>query len=388
MICFFPWTLTPNTFALTLQAKAHRLAHVPRGTMKFQPKMIEPDQERADEALQQVLSELGAQHGAVVYVYKHEPEKGTVSGWSIAHRCAVAELDLLDIQERFGGGRYRLDFKNPKGQKIRSVSTSIAEPRRPKTAEPERGAAGGGQDRHGDFLEKMLLAILPGLLNRPSEGLKASDLLAAIREGRESARGGDGGAASFPQILEVFQAGMKIGQEAEAGQSNGGGDVLSVIAPKVLDLLTKALEAPSPNPAPGAAPAPSPVRAVVQQLPASVHELLRQYAPVVLAEARAGRDPYTWGQFVAERTPESLRPLLVAMVVGDEQRRRELFGTIEPRADAAVLDWLDSACEGIGEVLQEQGALSRDVDEGEDAAEVTGAAGESDALRDRPAPAR
>lgn len=311
-------------------------ATVPDDRRTPDAQMVEPDE------LEAALTQLG-DTGGFVRIYKEPAEGGPMH---VAEKIAVGSFDLFTVARRWGGGKFRFQFCDAKGRAVKNATRVLLEP-------PPQPSAGDSTNEmrelrtlletqrrdHSDFMAKMLTTLLAnqGGAAVASAGPTLQDFATIMREAREAA-------AATQTPAETMGELIKLGIELRNNAGDGGEDesMFSKLAPRVLDLIQQLSK---PANAAGATPLPA-AAGVDPDLAA----LIREFAPKIIAEAQAGRDPYAWGSFVAERTPEAWLPNLQYICTLSPADRRELFARLDPRV-TPYMAWLDEAAEGVSHVL-------------------------------------
>ena len=328
---------------------------------------FEAAQEPAD-ALRSLSDQFGNLDGFGIRAYRYE-RNGTQEGWAFLGRFPAAEFELDTFSTRYGAGRYKFQIAGAGGRCIKTFSQLIGGPA-PAAAQPVAAAplnAPRVSEASDDSLLKTILlhsmktqgdilVALVGGLSRAGNGggMTAADMLAAFRVGQESA-----GATRqpFEPVLEAVKAGMDIA--AGRNSADDGGSPLKGLVSQVMPLLEHLLSRQPAQPitvsgqpasVPGGVepgPAAPPARGV------AFHPLMRlaqQYAPVLLKEARRGHDPILFGQFIAERCPDSLVDALHKLASAQVSERMAVLSQINPEL-AQFTPWIDQVCEGILQVI-------------------------------------
>ena len=78
--------------------------------------------------------------------------------------------------------------------------------------------------------------------------------------------------------------------------------------------------------------------------------LVQSYAPMIAGEARAGRDAYAWGFYLAERTPPEWRPALERVIGCTPLDRQQLLAQVAP-ALLPYESWIERAVSGAADAL-------------------------------------
>jgi len=344
-----------------------------------------------DPDIRDVLDELGADRVSFVRSYHWGRAPGSnEEGWLRCGKTAASEFDPDGTAARFGPGKYRFDvigLHPPTGRHVvlRQVKMLFAAPASsPALAPPTPGPAATAAGAAPTLAESLMLQFLQH---------QQQITIAAIQS---LGRGAGGGAAELMQmfkagldstaqanptadVIKAVSTGFEFARQLAGGAPAGGADVegaemgpLERLAPKILDVLTRALDRPAA--ARGASAAPPAVA-----LPPTLRSLAARYAPLLLREAREGRDPQTWGAFIAERCPDTWLPALGRIAAATPAARMQLLTAILPEL-AAYTDWITQACEGIQDVVTE-GEIE-DADAGDAGGGVDATAGRDGNLAD------
>ncbi len=358
------------------------------------------------DAMADALAQLGEDVRGYILVEKVGTE-GNVQDWAYCGRYGVGHFDIEAIRARHGAGRFRARFVRSNGKTFRTVHFLVA-PCVASLGPPAAAASPATEDR--SLLTQLILkgqeqttAILTAMIGafggRGSGGVDGADLIAAVKEGREGASGGN-------NTLEAIRLGMEL-------SGRGGGveqDPLVALAGPAMNLLSQALNrtAPARAAAPAALPAGAPAvpSARPQRMlaePATTHRvepggtspagaeappltppaptstldappelagfigLAQAWLPTMLKEAASGRDGYTWGRYTAERVKGAFHPHLLMLADATPAERMALLTQLEPRF-AAYADWLDAAAAGIHDELlgekEDEDLEDEDVDAG------------------------
>lgn len=334
----------------------------------------------ADE-IEAAIDQLGGEldDASYVLVSKWEDKAGT---YSRLERCPVPGFDSMRVASKYGPGSYRFQLRI--GGKVRKQSTlSFGLRDKQETAAPAAPASGAlsGLEALGSnplvqillaqsakqeaFLQSLLLAIVPALAGgkvaAPGAAISGADLIAAMREGRESAARTPVG---HEPILDALQIGMEIAGSGGNGKrgENGSGGILERLAPRLLGLIETGMQnhssrhgsAVSP-PLQGRAPAPLQSGTLeAESAPGGLTPpdpriaILRQVAPHLLQEARADHDPDAFGLYIAERASGELKDLLVELVGMPRDERLALLTQAEPKL-ATYPAWLEAVALAIQE---------------------------------------
>lgn len=328
------------------------------------------DRPGEDFELERIVQELGTDDNAFVSVARWSDEK---QDWLIIRRYPAASFDLYKIPSLHGGGQYR--FRVYQGGKQQKQATmffegdpaAVAAPA-PNPAAPAPVPAGGGLEarlleltlqnsaRQEAFMQQLILAFVGVIGGKGAGGgsaITGADLIAAIREGRESAN------ASKPATpIEMFQEAVELGMGL-AGKSegeNGGGGILAHL-PRVLTLVESfagraGTGAPPPGVrAPAAAALPAGAGSSAGPAPGAADEnpmlsALRQFTPTILHEARGNHDPEAWGEFIAERLNGPAKDSVLALVTLPDEERRTLVLAAQPEL-GVYMPWVDRAVASI-----------------------------------------
>jgi len=332
------------------------------------------------------IDQLGATTaGGKVRILRYQRE-GTRETWA---RCAVlpaSEFVADDVGVVYGPGRYRFQVVDDRGRIVKHseltfaapVGHSVSAPAPPGGGASSAPSVDAGAAASGSFLEKMCLVLLQGIVSRPADTVKPADILAAVKTGVEMGRGSGG----MGEAMDAIKAGIDLNRAAAGDRDdeprrggffeNFGDRALGLVetilsrAPAVPPVNSEAVNPPEP----GAAPAPSARRGgLLSALPDPLIFMARQYAPVLLREAEKDRDPFLWGQFVAERVPDNFVPALLALCQAEPEKRIAALAEIEPRL-VAYRTWIDEAASAI------VGELTNVDEPGSDHGESTGGGGD------------
>jgi hypothetical protein len=337
------------------------------------------------------IDQLGAAGaGGKVRILRYE-RHGTRETWA---RCSVvpaSDFVADDVGVVYGPGRYRFQVVNDRGRIVKHAELTFAAPADHSVSAP--APPGGGASSapsvdagaaSGSFLERMCLILLQGIVAKPADTVKASDILTAVKTGVEMGRGSGG----MGEAMDAIRAGIDLNRAAaDDREPRRAGGFFESFGDRALGLVETILSrapvasAPAANPggddagvqgAPSlSTAAPSPARR--GGLAAAVGDPLifmaKQYAPVLLREAEKDRDPLLWGQFVAERVPDSFVPALLVLCQAEPEQRIAALAQIEPRL-SQYRAWIDEAAGAIvGELLNVD-------DEGNDHADPIGGGGD------------
>jgi hypothetical protein len=342
-------------------------------------------------AIAEALAQLGADERAYILVHKADAAAAT-KGWAYCARYQVGHFDLDAVRDQFGAGRYKAVIVRSNGKHFRQIefliaapAFSLAAPATPAVHLQGHQAAGAAPSslieqlilKSMEGTQTMLAAMVTALVGGGG-GVKGADLVAAFREGREATGGQN-------STIEAIKLGVELGGSGPAGEM----DPLLAVAGPLMGLLQQALNRPqgitarpaqhvlpgrtsTPAPTHSAPPLtpPAPINtpaagkdsaAAAAGVPGPFIALARQWLPVMLKEARSGRDGYTWGHYMAERVKEAFRPHLEMLAEADAAERMQLLTSFEP-SFAEHADWVDEAAEGILDVLKPQDDDNADED--------------------------
>lgn len=344
----------------------------------------------AEDDLATAISELGGSGAGWVRCYKWaKSQSGNEEGW---HRCYKAPIEGFDpdrVAERWGPGKYRFQITDENNRVVKVISLTFAAPAAagPLSAPyPTGSGAGAAPSMSADilalyqgqqkFLESMVLALMTKGAGG-SGGPTTSDVLEALRLGKEMAGGGPEAAGLFQNVRDA----VGLARELATGSSGEPPDLLSSLGPPVLNLIEKlisgggAARTARPAVAPGTQPtaarprivplpnarprpvapaptseAPAPV-AAAPELESDLTVFARTYAPILLTEAEADRDPEVWGTWIAERLPPAYaRPLLEVCKL-DSDKRIDILASVAPEL-RAYQEWIDEAAAAIVDYLE------------------------------------
>ena len=309
------------------------------------------DADAAPDDIEQAILQLSTDAGAYVRCYRWD-RVGREERWSYACRIPLAEFDPDQLRSRFGAGLFKVIFCRPDGTAARHVRVSFAPdaelPRAPAVAAEAAGALGGGSLMEKIFLQQLDFQgkLMLALVTRGGGG--GGDLLEAVKLGQATA----GSRSSLGDALEALQAAADL--LGNRGGSAEGSDM--PLWGKALGLLEKVL---TPGGAASAA-APAPIARSAGTIPAGPAEvppaagqyfqLARKWAPTLLAEAQADRDPYVWGEFIAERIPAAFVPQVMGLVTAPPDQLMQSAGQVDPRL-VEHRDWIVAAASAIRQVL-------------------------------------
>jgi len=296
------------------------------------------------DELEAALEQMG-DAGGFVRIYKRPPEGGPLA---IAEKVAIGSFDLFTVAKRWGGGEFRFEFCNPKGRAVRNATRVLLEPPEQPTTDSSddlhelRILLETSRREHMEFMSKLLNTVLANQSSAgPAGGASLQDFAAIMREAREAAAATQTPADAMRELITL---GIDLRNNASGDGSGEDGSMFEKLAPQVLDLITK-LSKPTND-----ATALPTVAGVNPDLAAVV----REFSPKIIAEAQSGHDPFAWGSFIAERTPETWLPHLNYICELSPVERRELFARLDPRV-TPYMAWLDSAAEGVRDVLSPTG---------------------------------
>jgi hypothetical protein len=192
------------------------------------------------------------------------------------------------------------------------------------------------------------------------------------------------------------RAAVELARELAPGE--GGGDLLSSLAPGVLNLITTGMQqsrnaaaahtgpravaplpARTPTPAPvrapgaaAAAPAPpaaagdlgsGPATAAAGSIPSSaIAAFVRGYAPLLLGEARKDNDPSVLAAFAVERIPEAFRGPLMDLCRATPEARIDLLERCAPGI-TEYQAWIDELAAAVIDEFEREASS---VDDGSD----------------------
>lgn len=317
--------------------------HANRGTRFLvdtpEPETVEQSNDVLDE-LETAVEQLG-DAGGFVRIFKRPDEGGPLA---IAERVPAAGFDPFTVAKRWGAGEFRFQFCNSGGRAIQNVTRRLLAP--PPDASPPqasteltelRSSLEASRKEHQEFMSKLLVSLLAQRESAaaPSSGPSLTDFAAIMKEAREAASATQTPAET---VRELVSLGIDLSRGR--GDDDGGDGMFEKLAPRVLDLLTSmTAKGANGEPAPAAVGVDPDLAAVV-----------RQFAPKIIAEAQQGRDPFLWGSFIAERTPEAFLPHLNYLCGLSPEDRREVFARLDSRV-LPYMAWLDTAAEGIQETL-------------------------------------
>ena len=332
-----------------------RSRNVPRGTSG--------ESGESDElvGLEQVLAELGDLSGHLVHVFKAETADSKLGfGMKGLARCGVYPADDFEldrVRDDYGPGRYRIQVKNSRHRIVKTQAVQIAPTLAQLEAErngetPSSGDSGNPvqsamldvlmkrEEQASSMMQAVMVGLVSALGNNNGGGMNAEALIAAFREGRESS---NPPAPPHEQIKDIFSMGIDVATTAmEAGGGNGAGDgsFLERYAPKLLGILEKAQTQALPaatTPATHSATDPSPQAANATQGAAQAPEpadpvaaFIKAWVGDLIVEAKAGRDPWIWGQYLAERVNPAGRELLHNLAMANRETRQQAFGQFAP----------------------------------------------------------
>ncbi len=325
--------------------------NVPRGTGAKKP-----DDDEIDP-LESALAEIGVDSDVVAHVFKFQDgrEVGlSNAGSALCLKCPASEFDPVGLRDEYGPGTYRVQFKRG-GRIVRAAQFRLAAPVRPPKAETKPEAGGidlmalliEDRQRAAEFQSQLMLALVQGMQGG-GNGVDARALIEVFREGRESAT-----APTPPHeaVKDFMALGLDLAKTASSGSE--GGTVLERLAPRILDIIERAGNGPQPAALPAGRVAPTPTQSGPASQPSaqppgdpSIETLVAQWAPALIAEAQAQRDPYVFGQFVIERATETGRELLRQLAFLPDDKRNEVFAQIAPQA-IPYARWLDGVAHGI-----------------------------------------
>jgi hypothetical protein len=346
-------------------------------TLRGEDPSEEPDPE--GDPLEKAAELVTAGGGGFIRVYKEITYKNGGKGYAQAGKYDVSAFDPQEIVDKYGPGRYRFYFYNADGKKVSARVENFAEPVSSAAPADPFGASGSilqllfaQMARSEQRSHELMIAMIQAQGGHGSSGSDGTGILEAVRLGKEIA------AASAPpplgaQAADLFKAALEMRKSAD-----GDTDPLMALAPKLLDVIAAGLNRPAALPAPAgpapgppavsrraagpprpapAPPAPNPAPYTQAEPGQGAAAALAGYAPAILEEVRAGRDPRVWGQFIAERIPPAYQQQLVDLALLDDEDRTAAVEKAAP-ALAQCRPWLAEAFEGILDVL--------DTEEGDD----------------------
>lgn len=360
------------------------------------------DAEEAQDEISRALGELGKSGTVQVRVYRFD-ETGSVRDWAMCAKIAGSEFDPWSVVENFGPGRYRFEFVLD-GRMRKRVERRFAAPKNAETItrQPIAGPiVPGNTDVLSLLLERMkaseafsqqlVLAMIGNLGKSSGAGISASDLLAAIREGREQATAATAAPLPHETIIQAIQTGLDFAGRMEP--SNGGGSILKDFGPKILDLVGDIVRR-TPPPAPSAprmvhaAPAPIAGPGALSAGPAPIAnppnnqisapgpaltsaDLLRAFLLThkasLLEDAAKGRNGYMLGAFFAERVPDSYLDPLYELAAAPVETRKAFLMETDPEL-GSISVWFEDVAKGILDSITSEAADSEGPESAPDSA--------------------
>lgn len=321
-----------------------------------------------DDPIRSAIDQLGAGGDGTVRVNRYE-RHGAREVWARCTVIPVGDFDADQIGALYGPGRYRVQVVDGRGKIVKHSELTFAAPASSPAASappgagasaPVAGDAAGAVS--GSLIERMLLIMLQGLVNQRGgdNQMKPGDIIAAIRAGAEMSKG-----SGMSEAMEAIRTGAELNKIARGddGGERGGGGFFENMGDRALGLVERLLTAPVPAaPAPAAEPAPAAPGGLPLNPPGAgaaprvslmgdpMIMMARKFAPKLLAEAEADRDPQVWAAFVSERIPEAFLPALVRFCQSDPAERIALLAQLEPRL-RNYQAWIDAAAAAILEEL-------------------------------------
>lgn len=313
--------------------------------------------ERTDDDLQAGIEALGADTEGSVLIWRFQD-----GGFAMLERVASRDFDPWTIGTRYGAGRYRFDFMNGRNRYVKKgIERTIARP----PAEPAPAAAPvpgfPGLDplqmlleanrRSESFQSALMLALVQNMGKGSGGGLALSDLVAVMREARESAVVP---APPHEAMLSLLREGMTLGREIEGGDleaSSSGG--FAGALPQLLAIVEKVI----PKAGAPAAPAALPPAARPEADPLA--SLLAMFSPQMIQAASSGQDPTAFARLVVSVTPPGpMAKSLRMFVFATAAQRQALYAAGAP-ALAPHAEWIERVCDAARNALS-SGARSVD----------------------------
>jgi hypothetical protein len=326
----------------------------------------DPGQDEGSE-LDAILSEIGGSgtQGAdvTVIVAKYDPSSTARHGMAMCGRYTATGFDPFMLPRQFGPGRFRIQFSR-KGKIFKNVQSSFL---LPVALAPELAPDAPQNELRESrkFERELLMTVLSGVVGKGgggSSGAAFTEMLAAFKAGKEMNTGAAPASTPLDVIREAIGLGM--GLSGRSGLSGGSDDdeprrgkkesLLDRFAPRVFDLLERAMQNPSPRealaPPSGEPHANTVVTEASSVTDSTIVTLVRELVPQIIAEAKAKHDAATWGAYVAERCPDAYVDHLAQFASASFEERQTFVAQHAPEL-LAYLGWLNEACAGIMEVL-------------------------------------
>lgn len=317
-----------------------------------------------EDELEQAIASVGSSADAYVRIYKLEQPTSGKAGWERIGNVPVTQLDPDAVAAEYGGGRYLFAFVNGENGQIikRKYETWAKRPTLPKGAGPSQltGAGVGGNTENLLFTmvsnqlaeeRKLNHQLMLEMAKNNNGGSNITELVGALSSLKNLTQDDNSKTNPVESMKDMFDL---FGEFKNLIPSGEGGSFMERIAPKLMDVLDKALTKPAAASPGGAQHNTKELAASASPgLPADLGMLAKKYAPLILTEARSGRSPYDWGHFVAQRVSASLAPVLLRLASANEADRMRFITEVEP----ALMDhtaWLTQACEGMLDVLDPQ----------------------------------
>jgi hypothetical protein len=335
--------------------------------------------------IESAIADLGTvDESATVLVSKWDKEHGQ---FGRLVNCPVQGFDSMRVMQEHGPGKYQFRVRVRGKQAVqrqlvysgKHVREGDPAPASAPVATPPGFGVSELLAAMMQFQQNLILALVPALAGNKGGGgasITGADLIAAIKEGRESARQLPPPATPTDMLRDAVELGMDLangGGHKENGE-NGSSGIMALL-PRALtifeNLASRSASSPGASPsrppavaALGTGPAP-PAEAVGVSPEARRFEALRKFGPSLLQEARDGQDPEVWGDFLAPRIKGELKDTLYQLVQLSEVERRAAMLAAEPQLEP-YMDWVERA----SSVLREHWIQGNDDGEGGAASSV------------------
>lgn len=324
-----PATIDAQGLQETIEQRARQLADTGNSDITMSDDDEDPDELRA-------LAEIDGGSDVTFQVHRLLP----VSAKGYIGSLSAAELSLAKIQEDYGAGRYRVRGIRSNGTYAgqRTIDIAAAPPKvggQPQQAAPQNSMTDylslmevQSQKRSDELkawaaiLAPVVVAIIPALLNRGSQGPTLADLTTTMMN-MKNLNAPESGVSKFKELKEMLELTQSMKPDVESNGSTWVDlirDGVKELAPMVPAIMGAAAARGQPPVSLGAQNGPIVAAQPVPQIeqPETEPDMLawlKQQLVGLVHQASQGKDPSLYAEVVLDNLPAGSDPKQLRMLL-------------------------------------------------------------------------
>lgn len=323
-----PATIDAQGLQETIEQRARQLADTGNSDITMSDDDEDPDELRA-------LAEIDGGSDVTFQVHRLLP----VSAKGYIGSLSAAELSLAKIQEDYGAGRYRVRGIRSNGTYAgqRTIDIAAAPPKvggQPQQAAPQNSMTDylslmevQSQKRSDELkawaaiLAPVVVAIIPALLNRGSQGPTLADLTTTMMN-MKNLNAPESGVSKFKELKEMLELTQSMKPEVESNGSTWVDlirDGVKELAPMVPAIMGAAAQRGAPPVQPAAVTAVAqPVAQIESPEEPDMLAWLKQQLIGLVHQASQGKDPGLYAEVVLDNLPPGADPKQLRMLLAQK----------------------------------------------------------------------